>query len=267
MAGKSLVERVLERLKRQGIEDVMLNLHHKPESITAIVGDGSELGLRVGYSWEPVLLGSAGGPKLALTLWPALSGPCLIVNGDTLTDFALAPLLEAHRVSGARATLAVIPNPRTDHYNGIRAESDRTVTGFVPKGHTDPTWHYVGVQVVDSSVLDRVPVGELAETVAGIYRDMVREAPGSVMVWPVDAPFLDVGTPADYLSAVLSLASTDVVIEGDSVVDASATLHRCVVWREARVGAGARLTDCVVMSGADVAPGTIATGRVLGVNR
>ncbi|HUR19748.1 MAG TPA: NDP-sugar synthase [Vicinamibacterales bacterium] len=265
MAGKSLIERVLAWLNSQGIEDVVLNLHHKPESITAIVGDGGGLGLRVRYSWERVLLGSAGGPRLALTLWPRLTGPCLIVNGDTLTDLALAPLIEAHRASGARATLAVIRNVRPDHYNGIRAGSDRVVTGFVAKGHTDPTWHFVGVQVVEPDVLDRVPLGEPAETVSGIYRDMVLEAPGSVMVWPVDAPFLDVGTPADYICAVLSLAGTDVVIEGDSVVDPSARLHRCVVWNGARVGPGATLTDCVVMSGARVAVGTVASEKVFGV--
>lgn len=263
MAGKTLVERVLVWLKSQGIDDVVLNLHHKPESITAIVGDGSELGLRVRYSWEPVLLGSAGGPRLALTLWPGQSGPCLIVNGDTLTDLALAPLIEAHRASGARATLAVIRNVRPDHYNGIRAGSDRTVTGFVAKGHTDPTWHFVGVQVVEANVFDRLAVGAPAETVHGLYRDMVRESPGSVMVWPVDAPFLDVGTPADYISAVLSLAGTDVVIEGDAVIDPSAILQRCVVWDGAKVGAGARLTDCVVLSGAEVPSGTTANDSVI----
>src|SRR5688500_16016563 len=265
MSGKTLFERILEWLKREGIEDVVLNLHHRPESITAVVGDGGGLGLRVRYSWERTLLGSAGGPKQALTLWPTLTGPCLIVNGDTLTDLPLAPLIEAHRASGARATLGVIRNTRPNHYNGIRANADRNVTEFVAKGHRDPTWHFVGIQVVEADVFDRIAPGEPAETVSGLYRDMVREAPGSVMVWPVDAPFLDVGTPADYLAAVLSLAGTDVVMEGGSVVDPSAVLHRSVVWNGARVGAGARLTDCVVMTGADVAPGTTASGQVLGV--
>jgi NDP-sugar pyrophosphorylase family protein len=114
-------------------------------------------------------------------------------------------------------------------------------------------------------VFDRLPVGEPAETVHGIYRDLVRASPGSVMVWPVDAPFLDVGTPADYIAAVLALAGKDVVIEGDAEVDPSATLRRCVVWAGATVGPDARLNDCVVLSGAVVPPHTEATGRVLGI--
>lgn len=262
MAGKTLIERVLGWLRREGIDDVVLNLHHLPETVTAVVGDGRAMGMRVRYSWEPVLLGSAGGPRQALTLWPTHRGPCLIVNGDTLTDLALTPLIDAHRASGARATLAVVRNVRPDHYNGIRADAHHNVTGFVAKGHADPTWHFVGVQVVEREVFDRVPFGEPSETVSGIYRDMVREAPGSVMVWPVDVPFLDVGTPADYLAAVVTLAGTDVVIEGNGVVHPSARLQRCVVWNDARVGAGARLTDCVVMTGAIVTPDTEATGKV-----
>ena len=262
MAGKSLVERVLEWLKSQGISDVVLNLHHRPETITAIVGDGVQLGMRVRYSWEPRILGSAGGPRLAFTLWPELTGSCLIVNGDTLTDLAIAPLIDAHRTSGAKATLAVIRNPRPDHYNGIRADVNRRVTGFIAKGHTDPTWHFVGIQVVEPGVFAQVPLGEPAETVHGIYREMVRESPGSVMVWPVDVPFLDVGTPADYITAVLALAGKDIVIEGDADVDPSAVLERCVVWAGAKVGSEARLTDCVVLSHAIVPAGTVATAKV-----
>jgi mannose-1-phosphate guanylyltransferase len=262
MAGKTLVERVLEWLKRQGVEDVVLNLHHKPETITAIVGDGRQLGVRVRYSWERRILGSAGGPRQALTLWPGHTGPCLIVNGDTLTDLDLAPLLEAHRTSGAKATLAVVRNVRPDHYNGIRAGGDRVATGFVPKGHSEPTWHFVGIQVVEAGVFDGVAIGEPAETVSGIYRDMVKDAPGSVMVWPVDVPFLDVGTPADYIDATVSLAGTDVVIEQGAAVDASAVLSRCVVWKGATVGSGARLTDCVVLTGARVDAGTVASRQV-----
>ncbi len=263
MAGKTLIERVLEWLYREGIRDVVLNLHHRPESITSVVGDGGALGVRVRYSWEPVILGSAGGPKQALALWPGLTGPCLIVNGDTLTDVPLASLIEAHRASGARVTMAVVPNTRPDHYNGIRVDANRRVTDFVAKGHSGTTWHFVGVQVVNADVFDGLPAGTPAETVAGVYRDLVRTEPGAVRVFPVEAPFLDVGTLADYIAAVMHTAGTDsVVLEGTSIVDATAVLTRCVVWDGATVDANVNLTGCVVLSGAHVPPGTNATGQV-----
>src|SRR4029453_6220116 len=66
--GEPLVRRTIRWLTRPGLTDLVVNLHHKPETITAVVGDGSDLGARVRYSWESPVLGSAGGPRHALPL-------------------------------------------------------------------------------------------------------------------------------------------------------------------------------------------------------
>src|SRR5262245_38631355 len=109
VGGRTLVERVLEWLQRQGARELVLNLHHRPETITGVVGDGAHLGVRVRYSWEHPLLGSAGGPRHAL---PLLDAPTfLVVNGDTLCEIDLAPMIETHERSGALATLALVSNP------------------------------------------------------------------------------------------------------------------------------------------------------------
>jgi len=278
VAGKALIVRVLEWLEREGIRDVVVNLHHLPATVTGIVGDGTQLGLRVRYSWERDILGSAGGPRLALSLWPNLQGPCLITNGDTLTDFPLAPLVATHvaaRAEGALVTMAVVRNTRPDHYNGRRLGAEGRVLAFVPKGHTEETWHFVGVQVVEPQVFDGVPIGTAAETVAGVYRDLVRERPGTVRAWRVDATFLDVGTPDDYIEASLHMArqegrAGDVILEAawttearGASVDPTARLTACVVWPDATIGADAVLDRCVVLSGVTVPAGTRAVGRVL----
>ena len=55
-----------------------------------MVGYGADLGVAVTYSWEPTVLGSAGGPRRALDLIDR--DRFLIVNGDTLTDLDLDAL-------------------------------------------------------------------------------------------------------------------------------------------------------------------------------
>jgi len=279
VAGKALIVRVLEWLRREGVRDIVVNLHHLPATVTSLVGDGAHLGLTVRYSWEREILGSAGGPKKALALWPGYDSPCLIVNGDTLTDFPLAPLLAAHeagRATGALATLAVVRNTRPGHYNGLRLDPEGRVLAFVPKGHTEETWHFIGVQVVEPRVFDPVSPDTPAETVAGIYRDLVARQPGAIRAWRVDAPFIDVGTPDDYLDAVLRVAAgegntTGVVLESPwtggahtAVVDPGAALTNCVVWPDAVVEAGAVLDRCVVLSGVTVRAETRARGQVIG---
>ena len=66
--GETLARRAVRWLVSQGVADLVLNLHHRPETITASVGDGSDMSARVRYSWEQPLLGSAGGPRHALPL-------------------------------------------------------------------------------------------------------------------------------------------------------------------------------------------------------
>src|SRR5947208_11630973 len=92
--GEALARRTIRWLVSHGIRDLVLNLHHKPESIGAAVGDGTDLGARVRYSWESPVLGSAGGPRHALPLLldpPSPQGGAtddtfVLVNGDTLSD-------------------------------------------------------------------------------------------------------------------------------------------------------------------------------------
>jgi mannose-1-phosphate guanylyltransferase len=247
---RTLIERVLEHLRREGIRDVVLNLHHKPETIAAVVGDGEHLGLHVRYSWEPEILGSAGGPRHALGLLD--SDTFFLVNGDTLCTFPLGPMLAAHEHSSADVTLAVVPNPAPRRYNGIWAGHDGVVRGFAPKGTAAGTWHFVGVQVTSASVFGSLPDGVPAETMSGLYRGFVATQPGRVCVYPVTAPFLDVGTPRDYLDAARQFVGAGGEWEAGS---------DSVRWPGVQVAPGARLTRCVVAT--DVPDDIVATDAVL----
>lgn len=251
LGDRSLIERILDRLRHDGVRDVVINLHHRPETITRIVGDGATRGLRVRYSWEREILGSGGGPRRALALLDA--DTFFILNGDTICDFPLAPMLAAHERSSADVTMAVVPNPAPQHYNGIRATDDGVVRAFVPKGpEAAGTWHFVGVQVADAGVFASLPDGVPAETVAGLYRAFVAAEPGRVCVYPVDTPFVDVGTPRDYFDAARRFPMPRPA--PPSVLDS-------VVWPEAQVAPGARLERCVVTC--DVPAGVEATDAVL----
>jgi NDP-sugar pyrophosphorylase family protein len=259
LGDRTLIERVLRWLAAQGVTDAVLNLHHRPETITAITGDGTHLGLRVRYSWEMPLLGSAGGPRHALPLLDAKT--FLIINGDTLCDLELAPMIEAHRTSGADVTMAVVPNPAPDRYNGIVLDEAGRVTGFVPRGHAAPSWHFTGVQVAEASVFDALPDGVPAESVHGIYAALTRPGPGGLRGHRVSATFVDVGTPRDYLAAALALTA-GAAIDPGALVAPGARATRSVVWAGAAIGANAVLDECIV-TGVNIPAGFTARRSVL----
>ncbi len=224
VAGEALVCRILRGLRAAGVTRVVLNLHHRAETITRVVGDGSALGLDVRYSWEPVVLGSAGGPARALPLLEA--DRFLIVNGDTLADVNLADLARQHLDTGALVTMAVISgDPR---YNSVLADVDGRVHGFGQRaapgtpapGTVAPTpaprhpgtlapWHFIGLQAVNAAAFAGVDPDVASETVRGLYPRLIAAAPGSVRVFARDAEFFDIGTPRDYLDTAIRIAERE----------------------------------------------------------
>jgi NDP-sugar pyrophosphorylase family protein len=249
VGGKPIVGRILGWLHAAGVRQAVLNLHHLPCTVTRVVGDGSQWGPRVRYSWEPQLLGSAGGPKRAI---PLLDAPrFLIVNGDTLTDCDLAALVGQHVSTGARVTMAVI---RRREERAIVADRDGVVIAFGPGDE-----HFIGVQAVNRDVFDSVPDDRPSEVVKSVYPAMVQTEPGAVRVFRSRAEFLDVGTVADYFRTV------EVVTERESkpfdrgnhvVVDPSAVVDHSILWDNVRVGARAVVRDCIVTDDVFVAAGS-----------
>jgi len=272
VAGDALVRRILRQLQATGVRDVVLNLHHLPHTITRAVGDGSDLGLRVRYSWEVPVLGSAGGPRQALSL---LGEPTfLIVNGDTLTDVDIVALIDEHRRTRALVTMAVVPNVETDKYGSVLVDTSGVVTAFAGRGstiapctpgHTIAPFHFIGVQVAEADTFASVPPGAVAESFSGIYRDLIRNRPGAVCAYATDAAFFDIGTPEDYLRTTLQLAARDggALLGTRTHVDATARVEDSVLWDDVIVEAGASLRGCVVTDGARVPAGTSWTAMML----
>jgi NDP-sugar pyrophosphorylase family protein len=270
--GETLARRAVRWLASQGITDLVLNLHHQPESITASVGDGSDLGARVRYSWEQPLLGSAGGPRHALPLLidradrdephfgsrpesgipsPA-SGTFIIINGDTITDVDLAAMSRRHSESGALVTMALIPNPQPDKYGGVLVNDRGTVTGFTRAGATRGNYHFIGVQFVQAQVFADLPDGVPAESVNALYPRLMAREPEAIAAFVSTASFMDIGTPADCLRTSIQLARA----EGDRLaagrnlqVAPSACVRGTAVWDDVVIGAHATLLDCIVGDG------------------
>jgi NDP-sugar pyrophosphorylase family protein len=264
VAGQPLITRILRTLRTAGVSDAVLNLHHLPHTLARLVGDGSDLGVRVRYSWENPVLGSAGGPRQALPLLDAST--FLIVNGDTLADVDVTALIAEHQRSGALVTLAAAANEHPDKYGGIVASSDGSVTGFARRGAKEPSYHFVGVQVVEAGVFAPLVPGTPYESVGAVYPALMADRPGSVRVHVCATEFLDIGTPDDYLRTSLLLSareSTGAARGARTRVAATARIDESILWDDVEVGAGSLLKQCIVTDGARVPEDTSWVGVTL----
>jgi len=249
---RAIVQRILHWLAGQGVNDVVLNLHHLPHTITRIIGDGETEGVRVRYSWEMPVLGSAGGPRRAL---PLLAAPnFLIVNGDTLTNVDVAVLVDAHRKSGALVTMAVIPNTEPAKYGGVVVDNRGNVTGFTKAGSTERSFHFIGVQVVEGAAFASLPDNMPAESVKDVYPSLIATRPGSIRAFITDAEFFDIGTPRDYFDTCMRFRAKEP--GGSRLPEHSSRVEDSILWDDVDIDPQARLRRCIVTDGVRVASGS-----------
>ncbi|WP_075878784.1 N-acetylmuramate alpha-1-phosphate uridylyltransferase MurU [Vreelandella massiliensis] len=130
VAGKPLIVHHLERLKRAGFEEVVINVSYRGEQIITALGDGQALGLRLHFSQEETPLETGGGIRQALPLLGET--PFLLVNGDVWCEAFPRQLTLA---DGDLAHLMLVDNP--DHHPGgdfalhngrVRAEGEPKLT-------------------------------------------------------------------------------------------------------------------------------------------
>ena len=260
VAGEPMIRRIIGWLVRNGVDDVVVNLHHLPATLTAVLGDGSDLSARVRYSWEqPIVLGSGGGPRQALDILGA--DTFLIVNGDTLTDLDVGGLARAHGSSGSMITLALVPNVDPDRYGGVQIDASGAVIGFPRRGPAAKgSFHFIGVQVAKAEAFRSLATGVRADSIGGLYDRMVADRPGSVLGHVCQASFFDVGTASDYWDTSMAIGrregSGDVWCGRGCQIDPSATVTRSILWNDVYVGSRCVLDACVVADRVRVPPGS-----------
>ena len=265
VAGTPLICRQLRGLAEAGVRDAVVNLHHRPETVAAVVGDGAALGCRVRYSWERTVLGSAGGPRRAL---PLLDDRFFIVNADTLCAVDFGALLDRHRASGAAVTLTVTAHPAPHRYGSVVADAGGRITGFAPAGAAgaDARWHFVGVQLAEAAVFRTLPDGVPAASVGGLYDTLLADG-GAMAVHEAGGPFHDIGTPADYAATARAVAEAEgrspVQLGDRSVVHPTARVERSILWDDVVVGADCVVTGCVLADGVRVPAGTVLDGQAV----
>jgi len=283
---RPLLHWTLDALARAGVDEAVINLHHLPATVRAAVGDGRRHGLRVRYSHEPTILGTGGGPRRARRLLG--EGPVLLVNGDIAFDFDLGRLCERHRRSGARATLALRPNPDPRRYGSIVTAPDGRVRALagLPRRARGTASLFTGIHVLDPALLRRLPPGA-SDSVRDLYAPLVGDGEPLLGV-RVRGAWYDFGNPKAYLAAQLAMLRsgfggigrrralvhptarvsagarvTDAVVGAGTIVEDGAAVVRSVLWDGVRVRAGARVSDSVLATGAAAAAGASVAGRVV----
>jgi NDP-sugar pyrophosphorylase family protein len=114
VAGRTMLEIVLARLRQFGVDEAIVNTHHYAEKISQYLAANGNFGMRIEISHEEQLLDTGGGLKKAA--WFFLEGkdpddpslaPFVVHNVDVISTIELTRMAQFHAEQGALATLAV----------------------------------------------------------------------------------------------------------------------------------------------------------------
>jgi NDP-sugar pyrophosphorylase family protein len=195
IGGKPLLAHHFALLGRQGIREFIVNVHYMPEKITEYFGDGSAFGVRISYSHEPVLLGTAGAVKKMES--ELRDGPFVLFYGDNLVRLELGALLEFHRARRALASIALWESP--EPWTGGVVETDPTgrVLRFVEKPdrkEISTNRINAGIYVLEPAVLDAIPAGQFYDFGRDLFPRLLAGGQPLYAMLP-NAYVQDIGTP------------------------------------------------------------------------
>lgn len=156
---KPILEEIIERLKKHGLDDIIIAVGYRAELIETYFRDGAHLDVQISYVRETQPLGTAGPLALVRDSGVLTAGePLLVMNGDMLTDLDMRAFIDAHRKSGAEATVATREFVLQHPYGVIQVEDGR-ITGIVEKPSVTDTVSG-GIYAIQPEALDVIPANE-----------------------------------------------------------------------------------------------------------
>lgn len=285
--GRPLIGYVAEYLAGYGFDDIVVNLHHQPESVRAALGDGGKFGVRFHYVEEPVILGTSGAIGNARHL---LDGDhFVVINGKLATDIDLREALATHRRTEALATLVLRPNPARERYSTVEVR-DGLVAGF--GGHPAPASDkaggapgaaqtsetgealgpptdggeagevplmFTGIQILDPRVFEFIPPGVFSHSVTDVYVPAIARG-DRVAAHVARGSWYELSTVRRYLDTSVTLLKRegrDVEAGEGSSIEEGAGVTESVLWENVRVATGARVRHSVLGAGVSVGPGEV----------
>jgi len=194
VAGKPMLEHIINRAKLEGFNHFVLAIHYLGHMIEEHFGHGDRMGVRIDYLREQSPLGTAGALGL---LNPLPDAPFVVTNGDVITDIRYGELLDFHIRYNAAATMAVRVH-EWQHPFGVVQLKGVEIVGFeekpIARSHIN-----AGVYALDPTALGELTSDTHCDMPTLFARLQAKSE--RTVAYPMHEPWLDVGRPDDLAAA------------------------------------------------------------------
>jgi NDP-sugar pyrophosphorylase family protein len=256
--GKPLVGYVAEYLAGFGVNEIVVNLHHRPESVREALGNGSEFGVKLRYVEEPEILGTSGALDNAREFFE--TDTFVVVNGKIITDIDLSAAFQTHRQREALATLVLLPNDRRERFSVVETK-DGLITGFgrMPTEETLEPLMFTGIHILEPRIFEYIPRGVFSDSVVDVYPQAIAKGE-RVVAHVASGKWRELSTLQRYLDISLEMLremGASLSLGQDCQISDSASVADSILWDRVKVDSNAKvkraiLADDVQVAGNDV---------------
>lgn len=190
VAGKPMMEHIIERAKAEGFTNFVVAVHYLGHMVEDYFGNGERLGISIEYLKETTPLGTAGALGL---LSPRPDLPFIVTNGDVLSDIKYGELLDFHARHSAVATMAVRLH-EWQHPFGVVQTQGVDIVGFEEKPIAR-THINAGIYALSPEALATMVANTHCD-MPSLFEQLQTEGRRTV-AYPMHEPWLDVGRPDD----------------------------------------------------------------------
>jgi mannose-1-phosphate guanylyltransferase len=207
IAGKPLLGYHLDHLAEHGITEVLINTHYLPEQMEEFVAEYRKKqpnGPTISTIYEPELLGSAGTIR-ANESFLNNDEPFLVIYSDNLTDIDYGKLVDHHKQSEAKVTIASYYEAHPEQKGIIEHDDALVISNFIekPQPHqVTSNYANAGIYVIDSSILNTLSEmdHEVLDFGHHVFPFLLKN--GHLMqVYQMDETLLDIGNLENYTKA------------------------------------------------------------------
>lgn len=275
---RPLISYSVEYLASVGIREIIINLHHQPDSIRLALGDGSGLGVRIHYSLEDEILGTSGAMDRVRDL--LMDEDFVVMNGKIVTDLNLGAAIRRHHEQEAIATLVLRENSARERFSIVevdeRGRIERfagfpspeaaareaspqggTATRGAVAGHHPPMLMFTGIQVLSPRIFDYIPRNRFSHSTVDVYPKAL-EAGEAVIAHVGEGYWYEMSTLDRYLEASILFArkrGESLVRGSDCLIGDGAEVSESILWNRVVIGRSARINRAIIGDGVSIPEG------------
>ncbi|EKD56914.1 MAG: Nucleotidyl transferase [uncultured bacterium] len=198
--GKPLLEHIIEKIRDQGVRDIILAIDYLGNKVRDYFGDGSKFGIKIKYIEQDKPTGTA--PPLAKAKSFLGNEPFILMHGDVLANIDLSDLFDFHQSHKGLITIALTSVADPSAYGAVKLQGNKIVDFQEKIGGGPEVSRLInaGIYVVDPKLINYIPQKTVSSLEKDVLPALVKK--GHVRGYVFDGLWFDISTPDVYERAL-----------------------------------------------------------------